>query len=116
MFAGMNGDGIYRSSDHGNTWTKTDINNSLLAHQLVFTFCVKDNALYAGASNGIYKSTDGGATFGTAVEAFPAGQADVTANVQTAVGTLPGTQFWMQGAAQPWLLPDPARPGWPGTR
>src|SRR4030095_12670663 len=63
VFAGTEGDGIYRSSDHGNTWTKTDVNNSLLAHQLVFTFCAKDNALYAGASNGIYKSTDGGATF-----------------------------------------------------
>ncbi len=49
MFAGTQGDGIYRSSDHGNTWTKTDVNNSLLAHQLVFAFCVKDNALYAGA-------------------------------------------------------------------
>ena len=49
VFAGTEGDGIYRSSDHGNTWTKTDVNNSLLAHQLVFAFCTKDNALYAGA-------------------------------------------------------------------
>jgi photosystem II stability/assembly factor-like uncharacterized protein len=71
VFAGMGGDGIYRSSDHGNTWTKTDINNSLLAHQLVFTFCVKDNALYAGAGNGIYKSTDGGATFQRTLNGFP---------------------------------------------
>jgi photosystem II stability/assembly factor-like uncharacterized protein len=71
VFAGTEGDGIYRSSDHGNTWTKTDVNNSLLAHQLVFTFCAKDNALYAGAGNGIYKSTDGGATFQRIINGFP---------------------------------------------
>ncbi len=71
VFAGTEGDGIYRSSDHGNTWTKTDVNNSLLAHQLVFAFCTKDNALYAGADNGIYKSTDGGATFQRMLNGFP---------------------------------------------
>jgi photosystem II stability/assembly factor-like uncharacterized protein len=71
LFAGTQGDGIYRSSDHGNTWTKTDVNNSLLAHQLVFAFCAKDNALYAGATNGIYKSTDGGMTFQRTLNGFP---------------------------------------------
>jgi photosystem II stability/assembly factor-like uncharacterized protein len=71
VFAGTQGDGIYRSSDHGDTWTKADINNSLLAHQLVFAFCAKDNALYAGAINGIYKSTDGGATFQRILNGFP---------------------------------------------
>ena len=71
VFAGTEGDGIYRSSDHGNTWTKTDVNNSLLAHQLVFAFCAKDNALYAGAGNGIYKSTDGGMTFQRTLNGFP---------------------------------------------
>src|SRR5207247_8314495 len=71
VFAGTEGDGIYRSSDHGNTWAKTDINNSLLAQQLVLTFCTKDNALFAGAQNGIYKSTDGGATFQRMLNGFP---------------------------------------------
>jgi photosystem II stability/assembly factor-like uncharacterized protein len=71
VFAGTEGDGIYRSSDHGNTWTKTDVDNSLLAHQLVFAFCAKDNALYAGAGNGIYKSTDGGTTFQRTLNGFP---------------------------------------------
>ena len=28
VFAGTEGDGIYRSSDHGDTWAKTDVNNS----------------------------------------------------------------------------------------
>jgi photosystem II stability/assembly factor-like uncharacterized protein len=71
VFAGTEGDGIYRSSDHGNTWAKTDVSNSLLAQQLVFTFCIKDNALFAGASNGIYRSTDGGATFQRTLDGFP---------------------------------------------
>ena len=71
VFAGTEGDGIYRSSDHGNSWTKTDVDNSLLAHQLVFAFCAKDNALYAGAGNGIYKSTDGGTTFQRTLNGFP---------------------------------------------
>ena len=71
VFAGTEGDGIYRSSDHGDTWAKTDINNSLLAQQYVFTFCIKDKALFAGAGNGIYKSTDGGATFQRTLNGFP---------------------------------------------
>ena len=71
MFAGTQGDGIYRSSDHGNTWAKTDVNNLLLADALVLAFCVKDNNLFAGAINGIYKSTDGGATFQRTLNGFP---------------------------------------------
>src|SRR5262245_4926565 len=71
VFAGTEGDGIYRSSDHGDSWAKTDVNNTLLAQQLVFTFCTKDNALFAGAQNGIYKSTDGGTTFQRTLNGFP---------------------------------------------
>jgi photosystem II stability/assembly factor-like uncharacterized protein len=78
VFAGTEGDGIYRSSDHGDTWAKIDINNGLLANTLVFTFCIKDNALFAGAANGIYKSTDGGATFSRVIDGFPANK-NVTA-------------------------------------
>jgi photosystem II stability/assembly factor-like uncharacterized protein len=71
VFAGTEGDGIYRSSDHGDSWAKTDVNNTLLARQLVLAFCAKDNALYAGAGNGIYKSTDSGATFQRTLDGFP---------------------------------------------
>ncbi|HKP05052.1 MAG TPA: hypothetical protein VJU77_17000 [Chthoniobacterales bacterium] len=71
LFAATEGDGIYRSSDHGGTWTKVDPNNSLLAQELVLTFCIKDNALFAGALGGIYKSTDGGATFQRMLNGFP---------------------------------------------
>lgn len=72
VFAGTEADGIYRSSDHGDTWAKTDANNSLLAHGLVLTFCARENMLFAGAANGIYKSTDGGATFSRVINGFPA--------------------------------------------
>ncbi len=71
VFAGTEGDGIHRSSDHGDSWAKTDVDNTLLAQQLVLTFCTKDNALFAGAINGIYKSTDGGATFQRTLNGFP---------------------------------------------
>jgi photosystem II stability/assembly factor-like uncharacterized protein len=71
VFAGTEGDGIYRSSDHGDSWVKTDTSNNLLAQQLVLTFCTKNEALYAGAGNGIYKSTDGGMTFQRMLNGFP---------------------------------------------
>jgi photosystem II stability/assembly factor-like uncharacterized protein len=71
VFAGMQGDGIYRSSDHGDTWAKTDVNNPLLSNALVLSFCVKGNNLFAGAINGIYKSTDSGATFQRILNGFP---------------------------------------------
>jgi photosystem II stability/assembly factor-like uncharacterized protein len=71
IFAGTEGDGIYRSSDHGDTWVKTDVDNTLLAQELVLTFCTTDKALFAGGANGIYKSTDGGATFQRTLNGFP---------------------------------------------
>jgi photosystem II stability/assembly factor-like uncharacterized protein len=85
VFAGTEGDGIYRSSDHGDTWSKTDVNNALLANALVLTFCVKDNNLFAGAINGIYKSTNGGATFERTLDGFPP-NIGVTAYSLTASG------------------------------
>jgi len=74
-------------------------------------------AYHAGGSTGavgttwVLRSTDGGVTFPQKNQAFTPGQSDVTFNVQSGAGTIPLTQFWMQGSVQPWLLPDPARPG-----
>ena len=85
VFAGTQGDGIYRSSNHGDTWQKTDVNNTLINHQLVLAFCSKDNALYAGAANGIYKSTDSGATYQRTLNGFPPNQ-NVTAYAMTVSG------------------------------
>jgi hypothetical protein len=38
-------------------------------------------------------------------------QAAVTCNRQDQMGTVPQTDFWMQGAVAPYVLPDPVRPG-----
>jgi Bacterial Ig-like domain/Bacterial pre-peptidase C-terminal domain len=38
-------------------------------------------------------------------------QSAVTCNVQTAAGAVPQTDFWMQGALAPYVIPDPDRPG-----
>ncbi|MFG2938166.1 Ig-like domain-containing protein [Streptomyces sp. NPDC048282] len=44
--------------------------------------------------------------------AFGAGQATITCNVVSSPGgDIPGTDFWLQGSMQPWVLADPARPG-----
>jgi hypothetical protein len=59
----------------------------------------------------VRRSTNGGVSFAAGVNAFAPGQADLTFNVQTSGGTIPGTQFWTQGSVQPWVLPDPSRPG-----
>src|SRR6266511_3002117 len=59
----------------------------------------------------VLRSTDGGQTFPQKTEAFTDGQADVTFNRQSAAGLIPGTDFWMLGSPQPWVLPDPTRPG-----
>ncbi len=43
--------------------------------------------------------------------AFGAGQATVSCNVQDGSGDeIPGSQSWLQGSVQPWILPDPNSP------
>ena len=60
----------------------------------------------------VLRSTNGGASFAQKTLAFTPGQSDISYNVQTdASGKFAGTQFWTQGSAQPWVLPDPVRPG-----
>ncbi|MHC0428918.1 Ig-like domain-containing protein [Streptomyces sp. O3] len=50
-------------------------------------------------------------TISQRTEAFGPGEASVTCNVQGTGDEIPGTDFWMQGSNQPWVLADPARPG-----
>jgi hypothetical protein len=66
-----------------------------------------------GVSGRVYvlRSTNGGVSFPQKTLAYAAGQADVTYNVQTSPGTIPGTNFWLQGSGQAWVLPDPHVPG-----
>lgn len=59
----------------------------------------------------------GGANFAAGIvpqvsNAFGPGQATVGCNRQFVSGNrLPGADFWLQGSKQPWVLPDPVRPG-----
>ncbi|MBT8061266.1 MAG: hypothetical protein KJO85_01195 [Gammaproteobacteria bacterium] len=62
-----------------------------------------------GMSGGImfWRSTNGGAMFGAPTFPFPQSFADMTWNVQSLAGAIPGTTFWLQGSVQGWILPDP---------
>jgi hypothetical protein len=55
----------------------------------------------------VLRSTDGGALFPQKNAAYAGGNADITFNVQSGVRTLNQNRSWTQGAAQPWVLPDP---------
>lgn len=59
----------------------------------------------------VLRSTNGGVSFPQKNLAFTAGQADAPYNVQGQPGTIPGTQFWLQGSGQAWVVPDATIPG-----
>lgn len=59
----------------------------------------------------VARSTDGGATFSQKTLAYGPGEADMTFNVQTTSGAIPGVNAWLQGSVQPWVIADPIRPG-----
>lgn len=59
----------------------------------------------------VRRSTDAGSTFVSRSQAFPPGEADISLNVQSISGAVPGARFSMQGARQPTILADPARDG-----
>ncbi|MBK7876850.1 MAG: hypothetical protein IPJ77_14085 [Planctomycetes bacterium] len=65
-----------------------------------------------GLSGAVFlrRSTDGGVTWSAPTFAFSPAEADITFNVQSSSGNIPGTRFWLQGSVQPWVLPDPANP------
>jgi hypothetical protein len=68
---------------------------------------------FDGSSAGVFvlRSDDGGASFPLKTRAYAPGAADITFNVQFEGRTLDGSVSWTQGSAQPWVLPDPLRPG-----
>ena len=59
----------------------------------------------------VLRSANGGATYPQKNLAYGAGQADSTFNVQSGTRRIPGTQFWLQGSAQPQILADPNTAG-----
>jgi photosystem II stability/assembly factor-like uncharacterized protein len=58
LYAGTDGNGAYRSSDRGATWTM--IGSGLQESQGVYTFAEFGGRLFAGTYNGVYYSGDNG--------------------------------------------------------
>jgi photosystem II stability/assembly factor-like uncharacterized protein len=57
LFAGTAGSGVFVSTDKGNSWTLHNIYSG------INSFCFIGNAIYAGTSYYLYKSSDNGATW-----------------------------------------------------
>jgi hypothetical protein len=60
LFAGINDDGVYRSTNNGETWTQM-ING--LSSLNIRALLVKDTIIYAGTSSGVYISADNGSNW-----------------------------------------------------
>jgi len=87
--------------------------NAVAANGDVYVSYHSQPTFAANAPNGtsgqifVLRSTDGGALFPQKNAAYTGGNADITFNVQFGVRTLNQNRSWTQGAAQPWVLPDP---------
>jgi hypothetical protein len=120
------------STDQGMTWSSPalelgggaaqgfvwPVHNAVDPDGVVYVAFHSQTGWNQGVPNGytgkvfVRRSFDGGVTYPPPVTlAFLNGEADITFNVQSRPGTILGTQFWMQGSAQPWVLPDPNTPG-----
>jgi hypothetical protein len=58
LFAGTNGEGVFRSTDNGNSWTVSGLTN-----RSVYALAVLDNNLFAGTLDGVFLSTDNGTSW-----------------------------------------------------
>jgi photosystem II stability/assembly factor-like uncharacterized protein len=66
LITGTHGDGVYKSSNTGNTWVKIGTNNDqdTLSNSSIFSMLKSGNVLLAGAcTNGLYRSADNGLTW-----------------------------------------------------
>ena len=119
------------SSDHGVTWTSTDIGAAGFDQQTQIAvdsngdvwaayhvqpgFVAGQTAVPDGTTGqvNLWRSTNGGVTWAQVTQPFTAGQADITFNRQQAgnTGLIAGTNFLTQGSVMPYVLPDPVRPG-----
>ncbi len=70
-FAGTNGQGIFISSNNGQSWVQAAQNDPVLCSSLVRCFALQDNYIYAGTwNNGLYSSTDNGQTWNLVIFLF----------------------------------------------
>ena len=65
LFAGTEGAGIFRSTDRGDTWTPVNTGLHFDPERTLFirAFAHNKGMIYAGASDALYASTDGGDTW-----------------------------------------------------
>lgn len=75
--AATNGDRVYYSKDNGAIWQRTDSNMNRFVFAVAFTDA---NQAYAGADDGIYRSTDSGVTW---VKVNPTGSGPTLINAFT---------------------------------
>jgi photosystem II stability/assembly factor-like uncharacterized protein len=70
IFAGTNGDGMYRSSDYGETWSL--INTGITGSKIyIYSLTTKDSLLFAGSISKIYKSSNNGDSWLTITNGLP---------------------------------------------
>ena len=63
VYAGTSGEGLFKSSDYGDSWTKVQGLPTIV--QGVTVDPRNDNVVFAATSAGVYRSDDGGQTWGT---------------------------------------------------
>src|SRR5262245_9992349 len=66
IFAGTQQDGLFRSTDRGLSWIKTNLPESI-----VFSFAADDRNIFVGLFDGIYRSTDQGRSWTKADAGLP---------------------------------------------
>jgi len=58
VYAGLDGGGVYRTTDGGATWTQSGLSDVTVASIAIDP--ANPSVLFAGADDGVYRSTDGG--------------------------------------------------------
>jgi len=71
LFAGTFGDGMYVSSDFGETWTKPTGTGLASGYVFDLEFDPLSGNLFAGTANGLYYTADGGINWNSLNSAFP---------------------------------------------
>jgi photosystem II stability/assembly factor-like uncharacterized protein len=80
LFAGTANAGVFRSTDGGQTWVA--VNNQLPTKNLITSFVVARGRLYMGTINGVFVTTDNGASW----EQIKTGMEDIFVTGLTAIG------------------------------
>ena len=71
MLAGTVSQGVYKSTDKGQTWTPPADDNGMPAGTTVWSFASFANFVWAATSNGIYRSSDQGSTWSLSSDGIP---------------------------------------------